>query len=175
MVELLELPALKVLLHAAKHSHADVCGLLLGPVENTSIIDDAVPLFHHTTVGPLLETAFLLVEQYALTRVLAAAFQLQGNYPSAVVLRLRNDKLASRTVVPFEIVSINEGAAGAASGNAGAAAAGSLKVGAGGMQAFDRVTQKGIFAACRSLVDMDEHLDDAKRDFRNLHVAQLLL
>lgn len=149
-------------------------------------------------MGPLLETAFLLVEQYALTRgkrlagyyyavaqaddpshpppsVLAAAFQLQGNYPSAVVLRLRNDKLASRTVVPFEIVSINEGAAGAASGNAGAAAAGSLKVGAGGMQAFDRVTQKGIFAACRSLVDMDEHLDDAKRDFRNLHVAQLLL
>jgi hypothetical protein len=25
----------------------------------------------------------------------------------------------------------------------------------------------------RSLVDMDEHLDDAARDFRNLHLAQL--
>jgi hypothetical protein len=76
--------------------------------------------------------------------------------------------------VPFEIVSINAGTAGAAAGTAGAAAAGSLKVAAGGIQAFDRATQKGMFAACRSLVDMDEHLDDAKRDFRNLHVARLL-
>lgn len=145
-----------------------------------------MPLFHHTTVGPLLETAFLLVEQYALTKgkrlagyyyaaaqaddpsmpppsVLAVAKQLQSHYPGAVVLRVCNDKLASRAVVPFEIVSIKEGAA-----------ATTLKVAAGGLQAFDKATQKGAFAACRSLVDMDEHLDDAKRDFRNLHVAQLL-
>lgn len=139
----------------------------------------------------------MLVEQYAFTKgkrlagyyyavaqaddpshpppsVLAVVKQLQSHYPSAVALRVRNDKLASLTVVPFEIVSINAGTAGAAAGTAGAAAAGSLKVAAGGIQAFDRVTQKGMFAACRSLVDMDEHLDDAKRDFRNLHVARLL-
>lgn len=143
-----------------------------------------MPLFHHTTVGPLLETAFLLVEQYALTKgkrlagyyyaaaqaddpstpppsVMAVAKQLQSHYPGAVVLRVCNDKLASRAVVPFEIVSIKEGAAGAAA---------TLKVAGGGLQAFDNATQKGAFAACRSLVDMDEHFDDAKRDFRNLHI-----
>lgn len=149
-----------------------------------------MPLFHHTTVGPLLEMAFLLVEQYALTKgkrlagyyyaaaqaddpstpppsVLAVAKQLQSHYPGAVIVSVRNDKLASRAAVPFEVVSITEGAAG------GAAAA-TLKVAPEGFQAFDKATQKGAFAACRSLVDMDEHLDDAKRDFRNLHVARLL-
>ena len=147
-----------------------------------------MPLFHHTTVGPLLETAFMLVEQYALTKgkrlagyyyaaaqaddpstpplsVLAVAKQLQSHYPGAVIIRVRNDKLASRAVVPFEVVSVTEDAAAAAT---------TLKVAAGGFQAFDKATQKGAFAACRSLVDMDEHLDDANRDFRNLHVARLL-
>ena len=28
--------------------------------------------------------------------------------------------------------------------------------------------------ACRSLVDMDEHLDDARKDFRNPQIAELL-
>ena len=131
----------------------------------------------------------MLVEQYALTKgkrlagyyyaaaqsddpstpppsVLSVAKQLQSHYPGAVIIRVCNDKLASRAVVPFEVVSVTEDAA--------AAAAATLKVSAGGLQAFDKATQKGAFAACRSLVDMDEHLDDAKRDFRNLHVARLL-
>lgn len=51
----------QVLLHAAKHPHAAVCGILLGPKENAACIDDAVPLFHHTTMNPLMETAFVLV------------------------------------------------------------------------------------------------------------------
>jgi len=132
----------------------------------------------------------MLVEQYALTKgkrlagyyyaaaqaddpstpppsVLAVAQQLQSHYPGAVIIRVRNDKLACRAVVPFEVVSVTEDAAAAA-------AAATLKVAAGGFQAFDKAMQKGTFAACRSLVDMDEHLDDAKRDFRNLHVARLL-
>lgn len=132
----------------------------------------------------------MLVEQYALTKgkrlagyyyaaaqaddpstpppsVLSVAKQLQSHYPGAVIIRVCNDKLGSRAVVPFEVVSVNEGAAGAA-------AAATLIVAAGGLQAFDKATQKGAFAAFRSLVDMDEHLDDAKRDFRNLHVARLL-
>lgn len=54
-------PSTQVLLHAAKHPHAAVCGILLGPKENAARIDDAVPLFHHTTMNPLMETAFLLV------------------------------------------------------------------------------------------------------------------
>lgn len=142
-------------------------------------------------MGPLLETAFLLAEQYALSKgkrlagyyyaaaqaddpstpppsVTAVAKQLQSHYPDAVILRVCNDKLASRAVVPFEILSGSGDSAGAAAGAA------SLKVAPGGLQAFDKATQRGAFAACRSLVDMDEHFDDAKRDFRNLHVAQLL-
>lgn len=49
-----------------------------------------------------------------------------------------------------------------------------LEVSAKGVKAFDKAMAGGAFASCRSLVDMDEHLDDAKRDFRNLHLQKLL-
>jgi hypothetical protein len=35
------------------------------PLQDTGRIDDAVPLFHHTTMNPLMETAFLLVRARA--------------------------------------------------------------------------------------------------------------
>lgn len=57
-----------MLLHAAKHPHAAVCGILLGPKENAARVDDAVPLFHHPTMAPLMETAFLLVRGRACVR-----------------------------------------------------------------------------------------------------------
>jgi hypothetical protein len=153
------------------------------------IIDDAVPLFHHITVGPLMETAFLMVEQYAnsegkrLAGFYHAAAQANGpethpfmvtlvgkelasHRPDAILLRVKNEALSSRAAVPFEVLPLP--------GVEGAPKVEPVTVSPRGIQAFDQVSGNGKFAACRSLVDMDEHFDDARRDFRNRHIGDYL-
>ena len=61
-----EAAAMKVLLHAARHSSSSICGLLLASKvpkssDNVSIVD-AIPLFHtNTIIGPCFETAIIQV------------------------------------------------------------------------------------------------------------------
>ena len=44
------LPLIKILLHAAKHPHLAVNGVLLGTATDSAVsITDAVPLFHNST------------------------------------------------------------------------------------------------------------------------------
>jgi hypothetical protein len=57
---------LKILLHAAKHPHANVDGVLLGSIENSVLhISDAIPLFHNSVelAGPT-EIALEQIETY---------------------------------------------------------------------------------------------------------------
>ena len=59
----------KSILHAARYPSCPILGLLLGRVSPTKpasiTIVDALPLFHHHPVGPLLEVALLQAEAYA--------------------------------------------------------------------------------------------------------------
>lgn len=63
-------PYIKLLLHAARYSFAQVNGLLIGTIQNNQdgkhhvLINDAIPLFHTPVLSPMLETAFALVEEY---------------------------------------------------------------------------------------------------------------
>lgn len=54
----------------------------------------------------------------------------------------------------------------------------SVQVAQEGLAAFNRALSGGKAGpgldACRSLVDMDEHLDDARKDFRNAQIQTLL-
>lgn len=93
---------------------------------------------------------------------LAFVEQIEAHYPGAVLLRVQNAQLAAPNATPFDaFTATGEPVTG-------------LKVVPAGLQAFDKATKRGQFAACRALVDMDEHWEDATRDFRNGQVADLL-
>ena len=67
MAVVLSTPAyLKIMLHASKHPHCPVNGLLLGQgsAADTLSVSDAVPLFHQHTLSPMLEAATTLAEQH---------------------------------------------------------------------------------------------------------------
>lgn len=55
---------LKIIIHAAKHPHLPVNGVLLGKPSSsgTVLIEDAIPLLHHwTSLSPMMEIALDLV------------------------------------------------------------------------------------------------------------------
>jgi hypothetical protein len=55
---------LKLFLHAAKHPHRPVNGVLLGnsTATGTVVIEDAIPLLHHwTSLSPMMEIGLDLV------------------------------------------------------------------------------------------------------------------
>ena len=56
---------LKIILHAAKHPHLPVNGVLLGkPTESDQVVlvEDAIPLLHHwTSLSPMMEIGLDLV------------------------------------------------------------------------------------------------------------------
>jgi hypothetical protein len=61
----------KIILHALKHPHQTVNGVLLGspPSSGCVIIVDAVPLQHHwTNLSPMMEVGLGLVRSVVLTR-----------------------------------------------------------------------------------------------------------
>ncbi|CAO3642195.1 unnamed protein product [Cunninghamella blakesleeana] len=70
------------LLHAAKYPASEICGLLLGKVDNELItsITTAIPLFHHwTTLTPMLDLALEQVELYAEKKQLQIVGWYQAN------------------------------------------------------------------------------------------------
>jgi hypothetical protein len=54
---------LKIILHAAKHPHRPVNGVLLGNMSDSGVlIDDSIPLLHHwTSLSPMMEIGLDLV------------------------------------------------------------------------------------------------------------------
>ncbi|KII90514.1 hypothetical protein PLICRDRAFT_173916 [Plicaturopsis crispa FD-325 SS-3] len=70
---------LKIFLHAAKHPHKPVNGVLLGNASGSGkvTIDDAIPLLHHwTSLSPMMEIGLDLARTHASARGL----QLVGYY-----------------------------------------------------------------------------------------------
>jgi hypothetical protein len=62
----------KVFLHAAKHPHKPVNGVLLGKLtgSNTVTIEDAIPLLHHwTSLSPMMEIGLDLVGFMTITGI----------------------------------------------------------------------------------------------------------
>ena len=65
-----EQPAyLKAILHAARYPASPILGVLLGRIPPSSprsiLVTDALPLFHHHPVGPLVEVALAQAEALA--------------------------------------------------------------------------------------------------------------
>ena len=65
-----EQPAyLKAVLHAARYPSSPILGLLIGRITTLKplsiIAIDALPLFHHHPIGPLVEVALLQAEAFA--------------------------------------------------------------------------------------------------------------
>lgn len=59
---------LKIILHAAKHPHLPVNGVLLGKSAGSEqvVVEDAIPLLHHwTSLSPMMEIGLDLVSAKA--------------------------------------------------------------------------------------------------------------
>eukprot|EP01097_Dermamoeba_algensis_P010849 TRINITY_DN816_c0_g1_i1.p2 TRINITY_DN816_c0_g1~~TRINITY_DN816_c0_g1_i1.p2 ORF type:complete len:188 (-),score=49.73 TRINITY_DN816_c0_g1_i1:1000-1563(-) len=85
----------KVVLHCYKYPSQEVNGLFLGvKAEGEWIqITDAVPLFHGTTLAPMLEMALLVVEEYCESKALQIvgyyhANEREDNEPSALAKKI---------------------------------------------------------------------------------------
>ena len=62
----------KVILHATKYAHGEVCGCLLGrQEEHTVIVEDCIPFFHkaENKHSPLLEVALAQVRSIDIMRI----------------------------------------------------------------------------------------------------------
>lgn len=65
--ELSKEAAYKLIMHACKHPTRRVNGILIGRVLSTKAVElvDVIPLFHQSTLTPMLEVAMEYIESYA--------------------------------------------------------------------------------------------------------------
>ena len=191
MAVVLSTPAyLKIMLHAAKHPHCPVNGLLLGQgsAAETLSVSDAVPLFHQHTLSPMLEAATTLAEQYCVER--GDGLKIVGYYHAN---ERANDREVSQLVRQVH-AKVNENFAGAVLlmvDNEQLADAGSLALrcqwkGADGSEglfgcddklrladdgAKDALTQYlADGSATDGVYDFDEHFFNVSCDWRNPHI-----
>ncbi|CAN0449082.1 unnamed protein product, partial [Ectocarpus sp. 8 AP-2014] len=108
---------LKLMLHAAKYPWAAVNGFLLGEEGLTGkasvvCVKDAVPLFHTSTLAPLLETSAVMVDAHAARSGLCIVgfYQanqcLDDNAPGALATEVMN-KIDSTHAGPSVLVVIS--------------------------------------------------------------------
>ena len=180
---------LKMMLHAAKHPHCAVNGLLLGSGDGAVVkVLDAVPLFHQHTLGPMLEAATLIVEQYCEESTTSAHYgskvnivgyyhaneregdcerkplakqihaKVNENFPGAVLLMVNNGQLASGTSMALEAYS---------KGANGSEELGSCSVALADSGVMELLTTSLVDGAEAQVVDFDEHFFDVSNDWRN--------
>lgn len=123
---------------------------------------------------------------------------MRGHYPGAVLVTIDNRALGDRQASPFHVRTRNVDQHMGGWGHAHLiiphphaqahtkaedrwARASSFHVAKEGLAAFNKAIAGGRSSkagpeleACRSLVDVDEHLDDAGKDFRNPQIAAWL-
>ena len=58
----------KIYLHCTKYPYLSVFGILLGEENDSSIITNAIPLFHGPFLAPMFETAMKLVSYFVSLR-----------------------------------------------------------------------------------------------------------
>ncbi|CAM9680093.1 unnamed protein product [Phaeothamnion confervicola] len=165
------------MLHATRHPAAAVCGFLLGDSKG---VTDAIPLFHHTPLTPLLETAAVMVEAYAKRRgegleivgfysanphldvatlapfVHKVAEQINDRRPGAVALLVHNKRLES----PDEHALL----AFAQDSSRTFKRTLAVEVVPDATKKFNAALRRG---AAASVVDFDDHVDDVLLDWTN--------
>ncbi|CAM9301853.1 unnamed protein product [Ectocarpus sp. 13 AM-2016] len=179
---------LKLMLHAAKYPWAAVNGFLLGEEGLTGqasvvAVKDAVPLFHTSTLAPLLETSAVMVDDHAARSGLCIVgfYQanqcLDDNAPGALATEVMN-KIDSTHAGPSVLVVISNKRLETA-GDSAVSAYGrdnnnsfrkhvEVEVAAETVKAFESALADKTEGR---LVDMDEHLDDVQKDWRNPGIA----
>ncbi|CAN0375415.1 unnamed protein product [Ascophyllum nodosum] len=178
---------LKLMLHAAKYPWAAVSGFLLGDADTAAadqvVVKDAVPLFHTSTLSPLLETSAVMVEAYASGKGMSiigfyqANQGLDDNTPGVLGSRIMN-RIDAGTTGPSVLLLISnkrlETAGDSAvsaftrDGNNSFRKHVEVEVSSQSVEAFESALAKQAEAG---LVDMDEHFDDVKKDWRNPAIA----
>eukprot|EP00903_Cladosiphon_okamuranus_P009872 g9378.t1 len=172
----------KMMLHAAKYPWAAVNGFLLGDAGSPAgqiCVKDAVPLFHTSTLAPLLETSASMVDAHAAGRGLSIVgfYQanqcLDDNAPAALSSKimdkidLARDGSSVLLVVSNKRLEIAGDSAVSAYGrDANNSFRKHLEVAVSGetIRAFESALAQRVQA---TVVDMDEHLDDVSKDWRN--------
>lgn len=180
----------KILLHCTKYQSAAVNGLLLGTVDKSNHVHvhDAIPLFHHHTLTPMLEFAVAVISEYCadhtttnikivglysananyddeainpLVRKIAEKLQLKSALKGFSLLQVLNAQMGSKTAIPFKLLApVSKSSSGTiqplALNNWGDTRA-----------KFIQCLRKDLH---NRLADFDDHLEDAKADWRNLDV-----
>ncbi|RLN97094.1 hypothetical protein BBJ28_00015939 [Nothophytophthora sp. Chile5] len=188
----------KLALHAAKHPDSAVCGLLLGEEQGQGFsISDAAPLFHHETpLAPLVEVGCAMADAwsqqtpsrkvvgfyYAASGFVASeggsglshfaekvADKVEANCSRACVLVVRgtlveNQQLQheAKTALQLLLKDVKRGWTRVEN---------RLQVAEGAPKVLSSGLQQG---AQQDVVDFEEHLEDAAKDWRNPHVVELL-
>ena len=177
------------MLHAAKHPHCPVNGLLLGhgSAADTLHVSDAAPLFHNHTLSPMLEAATMLVEQHCAGE--GGGLQIVGYYHA----NERADDRELSQLVRQVHAKINENFSGAVLlivDNEALADPDSVALkcqwkGAGGDEglfgindklrladdgAKEALTQHVASGDADKVIDFDDHFFDVANDWKNLHI-----
>ncbi|CAM9783870.1 unnamed protein product [Scytosiphon promiscuus] len=175
------------MLHAAKYPWATVNGFLLGEAApryaRTCLpqisVKDAVPLFHTSTLTPLLETSAAMVDAHASSNGLSIVgfYQanqcLDDNLPGVLASKIM-DKIDSSQTGSSVLLTISNKRLEVA-GDSAISAFGrdsnnsfrkhmEVAVEASVVEEFESALSQRTEA---KLVDMDEHLDDVSKDWRN--------
>lgn len=178
---------LKLMLHAAKYPWASVSGFLLGETASSEggqvSVKDAVPLFHTSTLAPLLEMSATMVDAHAAKIGLSIVgfYQanqcLDDNAPSLLASKIMDKiDLANGGSSVLLIISNKrletkgDSAVSVFARDASSSFRKHLEVGVSSksIEAFESALKNKIEAG---LVDMDEHLDDVTKDWRNTGIA----
>ncbi|TMW69602.1 hypothetical protein Poli38472_001758 [Pythium oligandrum] len=186
----------KLLLHVAKHPSSTCSGLLIGEAAGQTVeISDVVPLFHHESpLAPLTEVACTMVDTWCEQQKkkivgyyhangigLEAqpslslsgekiADQIESNNARSCVLLVENAQLNSESKTGLQLLlkdvkrgwvrvdnrlHLTEESSGEGSP----------------VKLFSQALQQHVED---EIVDMDEHFEDVRKDWRNQHVLQLL-
>ena len=78
-MELSRVAYTKIMMHCLKHNSSDTIGLL---IKNEDKIIDVIPLFHESVMGPTLDAAFHLIQDFYLAS--NPSYKIAGVYESSI-------------------------------------------------------------------------------------------
>jgi len=166
-------------MHACKHPHRTINGLLLGSAADSAVsVSEALPLFHSSlALAPMLEAALLLADEYCQQKKVQIvgyyqaneivedtdlgafgkkiAEKVRGQCATCAVLMLDGQKMHP---TPTDLRLLALGADGKRNGTTPTIAPDA----AAGIAKLDACLKRGVQ---HDLVDFDTHLDDCTKDW----------
>ena len=185
----------KLMLHAAKHPSKTVCGYLIGPTpkapiegdaapgKNVITVTDAIPLFHSDPTSPMLEASALLIEELYKSKSwqIVGYYQANENFNKKslnIVGSLIAQKVEQECKGSCVLVVDNEGFGDPE--KSGLKLHTISKFGddfieredtylqvSGGQKTYNDLSDMLSQKKEKNIVDFDDHLQDATKDFRN--------